>query len=154
MLMKVTFESMEELKDFAKMILSGEDGTISKTEGKKTTADVVSAVPAPQVPVQQEVPVQSAPTQAIAPVAAPSTSAAQESAPPRAQQPIQTTVPTAQPSYTMEDLSKAGMTLMDSGRQGELRNLLAQFGVQSLPDLPKEQYGAFATALRGLGAQI
>ena len=43
---------------------------------------------------------------------------------------------------------------MDQGRQKDLQNLLAQFGVTALPQLMKEQYGAFATALRGMGAPI
>ena len=61
---------------------------------------------------------------------------------------------TAAPSYTADDLARAAMTLMDSGRQGDLINLLAQFGTEALTQLPPEQYGAFATALRGLGAPI
>ena len=35
-----------------------------------------------------------------------------------------------------------------------LLQLLKDFGVEALPTLQPEQYGAFATALRGLGAQI
>lgn len=58
------------------------------------------------------------------------------------------------PAYTMEDLSRAATPLMDAGRQQELTNLLTSFGVQSLTQLPKEQYGAFATALRQMGARI
>ena len=46
------------------------------------------------------------------------------------------------------------MQLMDSGRQNDLINLLAQFGVNSVPHLQPNQYGAFATALREMGAQI
>jgi len=63
-------------------------------------------------------------------------------------------VPTSQQTYSLDDLARAGMTLMDSGRQADLQGLLKQFGVEALPTLPQEQYGAFATALRGLGAQI
>lgn len=63
-------------------------------------------------------------------------------------------VPTNQPSYSLDDLSKAAMPLADSGRLDDLRNLLTSFGVSSLPDLPKEQYGAFAMALRNMGARI
>lgn len=148
MLIKVTFESMEELKDFAREVLSGEgQAVLGQTE--KTVKTVTDALVQPTPTVQNTAPVQPVPTQQLAPVNTGQTQPAAVTPPP-----LQTTVPTTQPSYTMEDLSKAGMTLMDSGRQGELRNLLAQFGVQSLPDLPKEQYGAFATALRGLGAQI
>lgn len=68
--------------------------------------------------------------------------------------PIQT-APVAQPqTYTIEQIQTACAPLMDAGKQQELVNLLAQFGVQSLPQLPKEQFGAFTTALRGLGAKI
>lgn len=63
-------------------------------------------------------------------------------------------VPTTTPSYTLDDLARAAMTLMDSGRQEELVGLLAGFGVETLPALPTEKYGAFATALREMGASI
>jgi hypothetical protein len=43
---------------------------------------------------------------------------------------------------------------MDAGKTADLQALLKSFGVQALTQLPKEQYGAFATALRGLGARI
>ena len=46
------------------------------------------------------------------------------------------------------------MLLMDSGKQQELIALLGQFGAAAIPELRPEQYGAFATALRGMGAQI
>lgn len=64
-------------------------------------------------------------------------------------------VPTTAPSYTTEQLALAATRgLMDTGRQPELHQILASFGVQSLMQLPKEQYGAFATALRAKGCQI
>lgn len=71
-----------------------------------------------------------------------------------APQNVTPTVPTATVEYTLDDLARAGMTLVDSGRQGDLLQLLARFGVSALPALPKAQYGAFATALREMGAQI
>lgn len=64
------------------------------------------------------------------------------------------TIPTTAVSYTIDDLARAAMTLMDSGRQGELQKLLAGFGVEALPQLPQAQYGAFATQLRERGAKI
>lgn len=76
--------------------------------------------------------------------------ATQQSMPPVQQQPVQTTAPT----YQLEDLSRAAMQLMDKGMQEQLQQLLAGYGVESLPSLPAEQYGNFATALRGMGAQI
>lgn len=63
-------------------------------------------------------------------------------------------VPTAEPTYTYDQLAVAATSLLDAGRKDELMSLLAQFGVQALTELKPEQYGAFATALRQLGARI
>lgn len=63
-------------------------------------------------------------------------------------------VTTNTPSYSMDDLARAAMTLMDAGRQQELIQLLTQFGTDSLPNLPKESYGAFALKLREMGGAI
>lgn len=63
-------------------------------------------------------------------------------------------VATVPATYSLDDLSSAAMTLMDKGMQIQLQQLLAGYDVASLPELPKEQYGNFATALRGMGAQI
>lgn len=71
------------------------------------------------------------------------------------QQPVQQpAVQTSTQTYTLDDLSRAAMLLMDTGMQAQLQQLLLNHGVESLPQLPVEQYGAFATELRGLGAQI
>ena len=82
-------------------------------------------------------------TTAQAPLNNPSTMPVQQSA-----------VPTAARAYTLEELAGAAMLLMDRGMQVQLQDLLAGYGVESLPALPPEQYGSFATALRGMGAQI
>jgi hypothetical protein len=66
----------------------------------------------------------------------------------------QQAVPTSAPTYTMDQLAVAATQLMDAGRQPELLNLLQSFGVPSLMALPKEQYGNFATQLRGMGANL
>jgi hypothetical protein len=63
-------------------------------------------------------------------------------------------VPTTVQGYTMEQLAVAATQLVDAGRRTELVSLLSSFGVQALTALPKEQYGAFATQLRSLGAKI
>ena len=65
-----------------------------------------------------------------------------------------TQVATTAMTYQLDDLSLAAMGLVRQGMQPQLQGLLKQFGVEALPQLPKEQYGAFATALRGMGAQI
>jgi hypothetical protein len=43
---------------------------------------------------------------------------------------------------------------MDAGKQPQLLALLQQFKVQGLSQLQPGQFGAFATALRGMGAKI
>ena len=64
------------------------------------------------------------------------------------------TVPTAAQTYTQDQLALAASGLIDAGRIAELQQLLAAFNVPSLVQLPKEQYGAFATKLREMGAKI
>lgn len=113
-----------------------------------------NAVPEPQTvhiaPVQNPVEQNSVPVQNIQPSTIVNTAPVQP-APPLSVP----TAPTAPPcTYTIEQIQTACAPLMDAGKQPELIGLLSQFGVQSLPQLPKEQYGAFATALRGLGAKI
>lgn len=63
-------------------------------------------------------------------------------------------VPTEAPTYTIDQLAVAATQLVDAGRREELVQLLAAFGVQALTALPKEQFGAFATQLRAMGAKI
>lgn len=109
----------------------------------------------PNVSQAQNIPVSSPVVQSVIPTQNVQTAApvvpVQQTAPIN---PIQT-APVAQPqTYTIEQIQTACAPLMDAGKQQELIGLLAQFGVQALPQLPKEQYGAFATALRGLGAKI
>ena len=60
------------------------------------------------------------------------------------------------PTFTLEQVSKAGADLLTAqpAKMQELMALLAQFGVQAVNALRPDQLGAFATALRGMGAQI
>lgn len=132
MKMVLTFDSLEEMKNFAVKMAGTEEPQ------------------APAVPVSQPtLSEQPAPTVSMAP-----TAPAPQTAPPVPTAPAPTGVPTAAVTYTADDLARAAMALMDSGRQIELINLLAQFGAASITELKPNQFGAFATALRGLGAQI
>lgn len=64
-------------------------------------------------------------------------------------------VPVAEaPAYTLDQISRAGVFLVDAGKMQQLLELLGRYGVQAITQLQPEQYGAFATELRGLGAQI
>lgn len=143
----VRFENLTEMREFAAMIMG-----VSGSQKKTAVADK----PAPQpVPVAASAPT---PVQAVPAASVPTATPVQQipvSVPvARTAAPVQSAVPTSAVSYTLDDLARAGMTLMDSGRQADLQGLLKTFGVEALPALPKEQYGAFATALRGMGAQI
>ena len=67
-------------------------------------------------------------------------------------------VPVAQsaPTYTKEQVASAGAALIQARPETRdaLIGLLTQFGVNAINNLPDEHLGAFATALRGLGANI
>jgi hypothetical protein len=117
---------------------------------------------APQAP-QYIAPVQQAPvnpTQAMPAnnMALPAKPAAVPNAPmsfPSNPAPQSQTAPTSQaPAFAYDDLARAASSLMDAGKQQQLLGLISQFGVPALTQLPKEQYGAFATALRQMGARI
>ena len=64
-------------------------------------------------------------------------------------------VPTKAPSYTLDQLSKAAVGLIETpGGLQQLNGLLDDFGVRFLNGLDERHYGAFAMALRNLGVQI
>ncbi|MCI7383740.1 MAG: hypothetical protein SPI21_23090 [Hungatella hathewayi] len=138
------FKDFEEMMGFARNLVS----TV-ETKDEPTVQQVTPVTPPP---VQQAAPLTPPPVlaQQTTPMAAPVQQSVPVTPPPVQPAPVQTTAP----SYTPDDLARAAMTLMDSGRQGDLINLLAQFGADTLTHLQPEQYGAFATALRGLGAPI
>lgn len=95
-------------------------------------------MPADNAPVASA-PVQTAPTPA--PVAAPAPAPAPA-------------VPVTAPTYTLDQIAKAGANLVDAGKMEQLLALLTKYGVQAVTQLTPDQYGAFATELRALGAQI
>lgn len=55
--------------------------------------------------------------------------------------------------YKLEELQVAMQPFINT-KLAELQALLAKYKVVSLVDLPKDQYGVFASDLRALGAQI
>lgn len=127
---------------------------VNPTPAGTTTAG--TTVPVPAAPIAAPActaPLPSAPVTATVPAAtaAPVTTTTPPVAPAA---PQQTAVPTATPTYKLEDIQAAVGPLLMQGKGPQLQGLLAQFGVQRLPDVPPENLGAFATALRGLGAQI
>lgn len=154
----VEFLNIEDMvstvKKMAEMFacLDSDKNTL-RAGGAETASQPAQAIY--QAPVMQTSPTQSpAPAAPVAPQPAPAVQPAPAIAAVPQTAPTYQAVPTTAAAYSQDDLARAAITLMDSGRQQDLRNLLAQFGVMSLPELPQAQYGAFATALRGMGAQI
>ena len=139
-------------------MLAGLQGDEASPAQKPYSAQIAQAmqIPAqdmtgqasPAAPIAQPAQAAAAPQQPAkttpAPQPAPIAQPAQEAAP----------VPTAEHTYTAEELQVAAVALVDKGMMVQLQGLLRQFEVNSLPELPAEKYGAFATALRGMGAQI
>lgn len=69
--------------------------------------------------------------------------------------PTPAAVPVAPPpQFTKDQIMQAGAKLMDAGKANELIALLRSFNVRAVMDLKPEQLGAFATAMRELGAEI
>lgn len=142
--MQITFNSYEEMMEFMERI---------KGQG---VAKAVPAALATEEAEQGSVPYgrQIAPDFPNANVGAAPVLSAPASAPAKPAAPVQAAVPTSQHEYTMDELARAAMTVMDKGGMTQLQQLLAGHGCETLKQLPQEQYGSFATALRGMGAQI
>ncbi len=124
------------------------------TAAPQTTAYSAQIAQATQIPVQAMTGQSMSVQQPAQPAAATQPIPASQAVP-QVTAPTQTVaVPTAAKTYTLDELASAAMLLMDRGMQMQLQELLAGYGVEALPMLPPEQYGNFATALRGMGAQI
>lgn len=169
--MKITaeFDSIMEVLEFADTFGSKKLGDPKGEVAPKTISEDVELTKpvqlhSPEVtPASITPPVQQVLQQNVAPVQTPPPVQAvqQQQAPPQPQEvPQQNIAPPVAPvqtttqSYSMEQLAVAATQIVDAGHRNELVSLLASFGVQALTALPKEQYGAFATQLRGLGAKI
>jgi hypothetical protein len=130
--------------------------TIEAPELANALNNLAAAMGAKQAPVQPQ-PVVAAPQTAPAqPIAPPAPAAPMPAPATTAQQSVPVAgVPLAQPpKYTVDQIMAAGAQLMDAGKVNDLMNLLHSFGVQAVMDLKQEQFGAFATALREMGAKI
>lgn len=90
-------------------------------------------------------------------VTAPTVSVA-TAAPAQSVAPVQTpvTAPVSQEvkKYTLPEIQAALAPLLDAGKAVELQQLMAQFGVQYLGEVPEDRYPELVNAIRGLGARI
>ena len=140
------------------------DAAVLKAIDKLTTALEKSAVnisvpqdtPAPVLPVTTPpasvVPTQPTPAPVATTTPAPAPAAPAQTAAPTNPAPA---VPvTTAPTYTLDQIAKAGASLVNAGKMEQLLALLAKYGVQAVTQLQPDQYGVFATELRTLGAQL
>lgn len=170
--MKITVEAPDlaaSILKLAEAIASGPDPALlipdeplpvsayPATPAAAPVAPVAAPVsPAPVNPTPGPAPTTAAPVAAPSPSPTPVTNA--PTAGPTSAAPGNTPAPavpvTGAPAYTLDQISRAGASLVDAGKMQQLLELLGRYGVQTVTQLKPEQYGAFATELRALGAQI
>jgi len=129
---------------------TGPAPVMPQTPGPAPAAPPVAAPVAPAAP--------AAPVTPPAPVAAPAPPVAAPAGPAAPPAPAPAPAPVmpvaGAPTYTLDQISKAGAALVDAGKMEPLLALLTKYGVQAITQLQPAQYGVFATELRALGAQI
>lgn len=130
----------------------------------KQPIDFAAAHPYPgaQAPAANPSLAPAAPAPVPTPAAAPAAPVMATAAPAPAvspSNPVAPVAPVAAPApaptaYTMDDLGRAGATLIDAGKMPQLIALLGKFGVQAVTQLKPEQFAAFADELKALGAKF
>ena len=143
---KITIEA----PDLAASILKLAEAIASSPTPAPAPAAPVSPAPTAAAPVS---PAPVTPAQTPAPTATPPAPTGQTSAAP-GDPPAPAAPVTGAPSYTLDQISRAGASLVDAGKMQQLLELLGRYSVQAVTQLKPEQYGAFGAELRGLGAQI
>ena len=88
------------------------------------------------------------------PSAPASTPATEKAAAPATPATSEAPAPATVKSYTLDELSKAGVKLVDTGRMDELCAILAKYGVQAITQLDPSMYSALAAELKALGADL
>lgn len=170
MTIKIAFDSFEEMMKYADRLKKGTlleqagIGIKDSQDVQQVKADTAVQVQNASIPYGRQIAPQfpnanvSQQAGAAASNAQPSVSSPAVTPQPAAQSAAYPQAPAAIPTtaheYTQDELASAAMQLMDKGGMQQLQQLLAGYGCETLQQLPKEQYGNFATALRGMGAQI
>lgn len=160
--MKITVEAPDlaaSIIKLAEAIASGPDPNLLTPDEPRPVASYPTT-PAPAVtpPVAPVSPAPVTPTATPTPAPAPAVAAPAPTAGPVSVAPGNTPAPavpvTTAPAYTLDQISRAGASLVDAGKMQQLLELLGRYGVQAVTQLQPEQYGTFVTELRALGAQI
>lgn len=151
--MKIKIEAdVAVLKAIDKLTTALEKNAVNISVSQDTPAPVAPvATPAP-VPPATVVPTQPTPAPVATPTPAPAPAAPAQTVAPT--NPAPTVPVTTAPTYTLDQIAKAGASLVDAGKMEQLLALLAKYGVQAVTQLQPDQYGVFATELRTLGAQL
>ena len=129
-----------------------------------TPQDTNQGVPTTTVAVQPNSVSMTAPNAAVqvtptqVSVTAPTVNVATDTPVQTVTAPVQTpvTAPVSQEvkKYTLPEIQAALAPLLDAGKAVELQQLMAQFGVQYLGEVPEDRYPELVNAIRGLGARI
>jgi len=121
-------------------------------------AAFMNTAPAQQITVPESgviaAPMPAVPAAAPAPVAPPAPAVPTQAAPVPAQVAPSATAPSEAKPLTMDDLGRAGATLIDAGKMPQLIALLGKYGVQAVTQLQPAQFAPFADELRALGAKF
>lgn len=95
------------------------------------------------------------PPAAPAETAADATHAGTQNAPAAATAaPTHSASPSEAPAITVDDLGRAGASLIDAGKMPQLIALLGKYGVQAITQLQPAAFPAFAEELKALGAKF
>lgn len=160
--MKITVEAPDlaaSIIKLAEAIASGPDpNLLTPDEPRPVSSYPTTPAPAVAAPVAPVSPAPVTPTATPTPASGPAVAAPAPTAGPASVTPGNTPAPavpvTTAPAYTLDQISRAGASLVDAGKMQQLLELLGRYGVQAVTQLQPEQYGTFATELRALGAQI
>ena len=131
---------LEKLADAINSLALGKASITTNTvSGISTGAAPVTPSPIPGATIQPSASVPVVPTNPTIPTA---------------QVPTQVPTSVVPQEYTQDQIAVAMTGLSDQGRSADLINILAQFGVSSLVQVPKERYPELVLRLREAGAAI
>lgn len=137
-------EAYQKLGEYIGRMQAAQPEPVPVVPSQLATASV--PVPSAPLPAPEPVPVPSAPLPAPEPVPVPV-------APMSAPEPV-APVPAPATNITLQQIARAGASLVDRGKKAEVIGVLRRYGVQAVTQLKSEQFGQFAGELRALGAQI
>lgn len=153
--MRLEFPQLDKLETMLKALQQRVDEIAKWVQPDSFVKTAPAAVPVQTTAPTTPHPPAVTPAQASVPVAAPTMPPVSAPIATPTMPPVSAPVAAA-PSYTLDQVGKAGADLIAGHpeKMQALRTLLQQFGVPAVQALKPDQIGAFATALRGLGAAL